>query len=145
ERAAQLAGDPAAQLVVDVPALGGYHEQQQLAGPAFGVLEVHHERVDDLGQPLDDRVELRGTQPYPAPVQGRVGAAGDDAGTPLGDGYPVAVPPDAGVHVEVRLAVPRAGLVAPEAHRHARHRRGDDQLAELAGDGLTPVVERLHT
>ena len=56
-----------------------HDEQQQLAGAALGVLQVHDQRVGDLGQALDHGVELGGAQPDAAAVEGRVGAAGDHA------------------------------------------------------------------
>ena len=56
-----------------------HDEQQQLAGAALRVLEVHDEAVRDLGQRLDDRVELGGAEPHAAAVERGVGAAGDDA------------------------------------------------------------------
>ena len=46
---------------------------------------MHDERVDDLRQLLDGRVDLTRPQPHAAPVQRRVGAAGDDAAAALGE------------------------------------------------------------
>ncbi len=71
-----------------------------------------------LGQRLDDGVELAGTEPDATPVQGGVGAAGDDARPSLGDGEPVAVAPHAREAVEVGVAVALSVVVAPEAHGH---------------------------
>ena len=45
------------------------------------------------------------------------------------DADPVAVAPDAGVHVEVALDVALVARVAPEVQRHRRHRLHADQLA----------------
>ena len=44
----------------------------------------------------------------------------DDAGAARGDRHPVAVPPDAGVDVEVGLAQPRPVVVAPDAAAASR-------------------------
>ena len=52
---------------------------------------------------------------------------------------PVAVPPDAGVVLEVGGAVAGAVGVVPEADRHRRHRAPDHELAELPDD--RPAVE----
>ena len=122
-----------------------HDEQQQLAGAAAGVLEVHDERVDDLGDVLDHRVELAGAQPHAAAVQGGVGAPGEDAAAALGELDPVALAPHPGVEVEVRGAVARAVRVAPERDRHRGHRRGDHQLAELADRRFVALgVERVR-
>ena len=80
--------------VVDVGAGRGDDEQQQLAHPAAGVLEVDDERVGHLGQVLDDRVELAGPQPHAATVERRVAAAGEHAAAALGELDPVALAPD---------------------------------------------------
>src|SRR5207302_8976181 len=125
-----------------VEALGEYDEQRQFPGTALAVFQVHHDGIHDLGQPFHDRVELGRAQPDAAPVEGGIGAAGDDAAAALGDGDPVAVPPDARVHIEIGLPVTLAGLVAPEADRHARHRRGDDQLTEPPDDPLASLLKQ---
>ena len=65
--------------VVERRAVASDDEQQQLARAAAGVLEVHDEAVGDLGQRLDDRVELGGAEAHAAAVERRVGAAGDHA------------------------------------------------------------------
>ena len=54
-----------------------HDEQQQLARAAAGVLEMDDEAVGDLGQRLDDGVELGRAQADAAAVERRVGAAGD--------------------------------------------------------------------
>src|SRR5581483_2803556 len=102
--APQLGGDAALQPVVDLDALGGGDEQQQLPHPdaALGlVLEVHDEAVGHLGEPLHHRVELGRAEPHPAPVEGGVGPAGDHAAAVVVEGDPVAVAPHAGEVVEV--------------------------------------------
>jgi hypothetical protein len=53
------------------------------------------------------------------------------------------VAPDTGEVVEVGLAVALAVGIVPEADRHARHGRGDDQLAELVDHRVTGGVVRL--
>ena len=47
------------------------------------------------------------------------------------DADPVAVAPDAGVHVEVAVVVAAVACVAPEVQRHRRHRLRAHQLADL--------------
>ena len=88
--------------------------------------------VGDLGQPLDHGVELGCAEAYPPRLSVASELAGDDTAALLVDRDPVAVPPDARIDVEIRLPVPGAVRVVPEADRHARHRLGDHQLAELA-------------
>ncbi len=55
-------------------------------------------------------------------IERRVAAAVDDAAAAGRDAHPVAVAPDAGVHVEVAVVVAAAVGVAPEVERHRRHR-----------------------
>ena len=74
---AQRGADPVAQGVVERGAVGRGDEQQQPPGAALRVLQVDHQRVGDLGQLLDNGVELGGAEPHPAAVEGRVRAAGD--------------------------------------------------------------------
>ena len=68
----------------------------------------------------------------PLAVDGRVRAAVDHRAAALGDLDPVAVPPDAGIGVEVALAVALAVRVVPEVDRHRGHRLRDHELADLA-------------
>src|SRR5262249_53894022 len=110
---AQFARNARPQIVIQAYAISQYDKQQQLAGSALGVLEVHHDRVDDVVQTLDHGVELAGPESHTTPVEGGVGAPGDHAGAPVADGDPVTVAPDAGVHVEVRVPVAGAVGVAP--------------------------------
>ena len=70
-------------------------------------------------------------------------AAVDDRRPAVGDLDPVAVAPDAGVHVEVGLAVALAVGVVPEVERHRRHRLGDHELADLADQRPALLVQRL--
>ena len=102
---------------------------------------MHHDAVGDLGQGLDDGVELRRSQADAATVEGGVTAAGDDARAAVGDRDPVAVTPHARVVLEVRGAVARAVLVAPEPDRHRRHGLLDDELAELPAHRGPRLVE----
>src|SRR6185436_18850711 len=117
-------------------------EQDQLARPAVRILQVDDEAVLHLGQLFDHRVELARAQADAATVQGRIRAAGDDAGPGFGEPHPVALAPDAWVHAEVRVAVALVAWVVPEAHGHRRHRAADHQLPELAGDLAALDVER---
>ena len=77
-------------------------------------------------------VDLRRAHADAAAVDGGVAAAADDRRAAVGDLDPVAVAPDAGVGLEVGLAVARAVVVAPEVDRHRRHRAGEHELADLA-------------
>ena len=56
--------------------------------------------------------------------------------------HPVALAPDARVHVEVRLAIALVAGVVPEADGHRRHRLADHQLPELADHLAAVEVER---
>ncbi len=123
---------------------GRWHEQDQLAVAARGVLEVDDQAVRDLGQLLDDPVELGGAEPHPAAVEGGVAAAGDDAAAVRLEDDPVAVTPDPGVAVEVGVAQPAAVRIAPQAQRHRRHRRRHDELPRLADHLVAVLVERVH-
>ena len=133
-----------AQRVVELGAVRRDDEQQQLAGTAAGILEMHHQSVYDLGDIFDDRVELAGAEANAAAVQRRVGAAGDDAAAALGELDPIALAPDPGVDVEVRGAVALAVLVSPERHGHRRHRLGDHELAELTDQIVAVGIERVR-
>ena len=117
------------QVVVELRAGCGRDEQDQLAhavvvivGGTLGVVEVHDQAVGDLGERLDDGVEVARAEAHAAPVQGGVGAARDGTGPVVGEGDPVAVAPHAGEVLEVGGAVPGPVGVAPEADRHRRHR-----------------------
>src|SRR5439155_13407827 len=99
--------------------------------------------VRHLGEGLDDRVELRGTDANAPAVERRVRATADHAAAALGDRDPVPVAPYAGVVCEVGGAIsPSVGIV-PEAGWHRRHGGCDDQLALLANHGVPGRVERL--
>ena len=47
--------------------------------------------------------------------------------------------PDAGIHVEIALAVALILRVVPEFHRHGRHRLGDDEFPHHIDD-LAPLL-----
>ena len=85
----------AAQLVVELDAVGEHDEQHELARAALVVLEVDDEAVGDLRQLLDDAVELARAEADAAAVERRVGAARDDAAAALREADPVALAPDA--------------------------------------------------
>jgi hypothetical protein len=95
---------------------------------------VDDEAVGDLGELLDDAVELARAETDAAAVERRVGAPRDDAAAALGELDPVALAPHPREHVEVRAAVERAVLIAPELRGHGRHRARDHELAQLAHD-----------
>ena len=97
----------------------------------------------DLVQRQHRAVDLGRAHADAAAVDRRVRAAADDRRAALGDLDPVAVAPDAGVHVEVGLAVALAVGVVPHVQRHRRHRLGDHQLADLADQWPALGVPRL--
>ena len=133
----------ARSVVVERGTLGRGDEQQQPPGAALGVLQVDDQAVGHLGQCLDHGVQLGRAHADPSAVEGGVGAARDHA-RPVGEhGDPVAVGPHARVVGEVGGPVPRPVVVAPEPHRHRRHRRGDDQLSLLPHQRPPRLVERL--
>ena len=105
--------------------------------------DVDDERVDDLVERQHGAVDLARAHADAAAVDRRVPAAGDDRRAALGDLDPVAVAPDAGVHLEVGLAVALAVGVVPEVQRHRRHRLGDHELADLADQRPALGVPRL--
>src|SRR4029079_14144875 len=119
-----------------------HDEQQQLTRPTLVVLQVHDETVRDLGQGLDDGVELGGAEAYATAVERRVAATRDGARAALADRDPVAVAPDAGDVLEVRRPVARAVGVTPEADWHRREGLRDDELAEGSDHGPGIVVVR---
>ena len=83
------------------------HEQRHTV-PAVRQLEPDDQAVADLGEALDDAVQLARAEPDALAIEGRVRAALDDRAAPRGDPDPVAVAPDARVHLEVALAVAAA-------------------------------------
>ena len=72
-------------------------------GPAG--LDVHDQAVGDLGEALDDGVEVARAETHPAPVECGVGAPADHARPVVGERHPVAVAPDPGEVLEVGGAV----------------------------------------
>ena len=106
---------------------------------------VDHQRVGDLVEALDHRVEVGGAHPDAAAVERGVAAPVDDVGAARGDAHPVAVPPHAREVLEVGLAQPGAVRVVPEHHRHRRHRVGDHQLADLVDELACPPRRRRRT
>ncbi len=90
---------------------------------------------------LDHPVELPGSEPYAAAVEGGVGAAGDHAAAALGEHDPVAVTPDAREMLEVGGSVARAVGVAPEPRSASRASAPDHQLAQPADHRLSGLVE----
>ena len=103
-----VGGDPSLKGVVDGDAVGGDDEQEQGAVAAAGVLEVDDERIEDLREVFDHRVELAGPEANAAAIQGRVRTPGEDATAAFGEHDPVAVAPDAWVTVEVGAPVAAA-------------------------------------
>ena len=97
--------------------VGEGDEQDQRTGTAsVGVLEMHDEAVGDAVDGLDHAVDLAGADAHAATIQRCVGAAGDDATAVLVERDPIAVPPHAGVGVEV------GGAAAATRRRRPRTR-----------------------
>ena len=143
-----LAAQPRLDLILDPVvqrhAVGQHDEHRHEELPARQV-EVDHDRVVHLGDALEDVVDLGGADPHPEPVQRRVGTPEHEAAAAFVDLEEVALPPDAGPGVEVGGLVPGHLLVvAPELHRHRRHRLRDHHLADLVHDDLAVVVERVR-
>ena len=143
EQSSRIArADPPHQLVVELGALAQHHEQRHVALAAVE-RHVDDQRVDDLLDREHGAVDLGRAHAHAAAVDRRVRAAADDGRAALGDLDPVAVAPDARVHVEVGLAVALAVRVVPQVERHRGHRLGDDQLADLADQRPALGVPRL--
>ena len=111
---------------------------------AVGLLDADDERFPDLGKALDGLVDVGRAHADALPVEGGVGAAVDDDRAAVGEGDPVAVAPDAGVHVEVAVVVAAAVGVVPEADGHRRHGLGDDEFADLVDERLAVRVPGLE-
>src|SRR6185503_10876742 len=111
--------------------------------PAAGQVEVDDEGVRDLRHGFERGVDLGGADADAVPVQGGVAAAEDEAAAALVDPEEIALPPHAGEVGEIGLPVQFTVVVVPQPDRHRRHRLGDHHLADLTGDGLAPVVERV--
>ncbi len=90
-------------------------DEERHVALAAEVLEVDDEAVEHFGQRLDGAVELGRAHADAVPVDGRVAAAVDDRAAARRDAQPVAVAPDARVHVEV--AVVQAPALGPAARR----------------------------
>ena len=118
--------------VVEGGAVGEVDEERHPVA-AVGLFDADDEGLADLGEAFDGLVDVGGAHPDALAVEGGVGAAVDDDGAAVGEGDPVAVPPDAGVHVEVAVVVAAAVGVVPEADRHGRHGVGElvDGVARL--------------
>ena len=112
--------DAVAQAVVERGAVGEVDEERHPVA-AVGLFEADDQGFADLGEAFDGLVDVGGAHPYALAVEGGVGAAVDDDGAVVGEGDPVAVAPDAGVHLEVAVAVAAAVGVVPEVDRHGGH------------------------
>src|SRR4029079_7173654 len=104
--------DFALQCGVQLHAVGEDDEERHLV-PAAWQFEADDQAVDDLGESLDDAVQLARPEPDPLAVERRVRTTFDDRAPPLRDADPVPVAPDARVHLEVALAVARPIGVVP--------------------------------
>src|SRR5512133_1764306 len=114
---------------------GEYDEAEQLtfiAGTEF--CSVHDQRIVDLLEPLDHRVELGRPHPHSPAVEGRVAASIDDKRPARCLAHPVAMPPHAGEIFEVGSAEPGAVWVVPERHWHRGHWLRQHQLANLVNN-----------
>jgi hypothetical protein len=110
--AAEPFGDRALERAVqDGPV--GQRDEQWHEEPAARQVEVDDERVRDLLDGLQGRVDLCGADADAMPVQGRVAATQDEAAAAVVDLEEVALPPEAREVGEVRPPVPLAVLVVP--------------------------------
>lgn len=125
--------DAVAEGVVEGGA-GGEVDEERHPVAAVGEFQADDEGLADLGEPFDRFVDVGGAHPDALAVEGGVGAAVDDDAAAGGDGDPVAVPPDSGVHVEVAVVVAGAVGVVPEAGGHGRHGVGDDEFTDFVDD-----------
>jgi hypothetical protein len=122
---------------------GAHDDEQRHVGFAAEEFEVDHQAVEDLRQFLDRAIQFAGAHADAVAVDGGVRAAVDDRAAARRDAQPVAVAPDAGVHVEVALAVAAVFRVVPEHERHRGHGRAADQFADFVDQRLARVVEGL--
>src|SRR4029079_4146943 len=97
---------------------------------------VHHHAVAHLRQILDYAIELAGAHAHATAIERRVRAPADDRAAALGDLDPVAVSPDAGIVIEVAVAIAAPVGIIPKIHRHAGHGLTDHELPHLPHDGL---------
>ena len=104
-------------------------------------VEVHHERAEHTIDGFNGLVNLGSADPDPLPVEGRIRASKHEAPVAVVDPEEVAMSPNPREDVEVRRAVARAVLVAPEPHRHGGHRLGNDKLTHLVDDASAVIVE----
>ena len=87
--------DAVAEGVVEGGAVGEVDEERHPVA-AVGLLDADDEGFADLGEAFDGLVDVGRTHAYALAVERGVGAAVDDDGAAVGEGDPVAVPPDAG-------------------------------------------------
>jgi predicted nucleic acid-binding protein len=117
------------------------HEQRHPVA-SVRLLRADDQGFGDLGEALDDVVDVGAAEAYAVAIEGGVGAAVHDHRAVGGEGDPVAVPPHTGISGEVRLAVAGTVGVVPEGQRHGRHGAGDDQFADLVDDRMALLVVR---
>ena len=147
QRLAHLGLDARGQGLVEREPFAQHHEQRHPA-LAAQVFEVDDQAVQHLGQGLDGAVQLGCAHAHAVAVDRGVAAAVDDraGGADLGPGDqadPVAMAPDAGVHVEVAVLQAAAVGIAPQVQRHRRHRLDADQFAHLVHQRLAVLAPGL--
>ena len=135
---ADLGTDPRLDVLVERLVALELDEQRHEELPARQV-EIHDQRVLDLGHAQQRAIDLGGADAHAMAVQRGVRAAQHEAAAARIHAEEIAVPPHAGPLVEVRLAVAAAVLVAPEADGHRRQRFGEHQFADLVDHGSGPV------
>ena len=119
------------------------HDEHRHIAFAPQKLKIDHQTVEHFGQRLDHAVDVARAHAHAVAVDGGVAAAVDDCAAARCDAKPVAMPPDAGVHVEITVQIAPVAGVVPEVEGHGRHGRGADQLTHLVHDRLALLVEGL--
>src|SRR5579859_4327618 len=117
-----------------------YDKEGHVVG-ATGTLNADNQAVQHFRYILDHAVDFAAAHTNTFAVDGRIGAAIDDGAASRRDFDPVAVPPDARIHLKVALVVAFALRVVPEEKRHGGHGFGDDQFANFINKWLPALVE----
>src|SRR5215472_15340843 len=127
------------QWLIELCTAGQAHEQYDtdIAVPVL----PHRQRLGNLRQALDRRVDLRGADAHPARIEHRIRATVDDETIVPGDGGVVAVVPHPGEALEVGGPVSHSLRVVPEPERHRGEWRGAHQLPALTRQRPARSVE----
>src|SRR2546426_8074232 len=145
DRLAHLRGDPLGELSAErvrrrLARSQNHEADDPLALHRMGYADdarLRHRRMAD-----QHRLDLRGAEALARDLERVVGAPLEEPEPVVVDQRPVAVHPDVLPAGPVRLLVARR--VLPEALRHARPRRRNDELADLAAHGSARLVEDLR-